>query len=105
MSLPNFLVVRIGISEVVVSISCAQLITGELAGLREEVTGLEKAGITDFVFDLLWVGLVDSAALGLLRSLYDRVVIHGGSVTLINSNEDLRAYFELTGVDKFLVIQ
>jgi anti-sigma B factor antagonist len=69
--------------------------------------GLDDAleeGVTRLVVDLGSVEFIDSVALGVLANAMKRVRAAGGGLGVVSSNQQIVRVFEITGLDRLIVI-
>ena len=61
-------------------------------------------GATRLVIDLGEVDFIDSVALGVLANAMKRLRALGGGLAVISSNQQIVRVFEITGLDRLVVI-
>ena len=73
--------------------------------LREAVTDAVQAGVRKLTVDLRGVTYIDSSGLGMLVGAHKRMAMVGGTLTVRCSAQRVLRLFELTGLDRVLVIR
>lgn len=71
--------------------------------LRDAVIDALEAGARTVTVDLAHCGYMDTSGLGVLVSVARSVRLAGGTLQVVNPNEDLRTLFELTKLDRLLL--
>jgi len=71
---------------------------------RRLVTDVVERKATNVVVDLSGLSMIDSAGLGLLVILNDRIKQAGGGVTLTRPNEDVKRLLAIVEFDKLFAI-
>lgn len=61
-------------------------------------------GDNKILLDMTNLDSIDSHALGILISLYKRILLSGGELALLSPNSNIRRLFQITGMEKILRI-
>ncbi len=72
--------------------------------LRDKITELVGAGVYEIVIDMEGVEFLDSTGLGVLVGGLKKVRAHGGSLSLVCTQDRLLKIFQITGLSKVFAI-
>ena len=72
--------------------------------LKSAITDGIDAGSEKVVVDLSRTTFLDSTALGVLIGAVKRLRANGGSLTIVNTDENIAKTFEITGLDQIFSI-
>lgn len=72
--------------------------------LKSAITDGIDAGSEKVVVDLSKTTFLDSTALGVLIGAVKRLRANGGSLTIVNTDENIAKTFEITGLDQIFSI-
>ena len=61
-------------------------------------------GDNKILLDMTNLESIDSYALGILISLYKRILLSGGELAMLSPNSNVKKLFEITGMDRILRI-
>ena len=87
------------------SVQTRELLKKRVVDLLAGDVGKGIAPRRHFVLDAASCGYIDSSGLGVLVSLNKKCRDAGGSLVLVNLNEDQRTYLRLTKMDTVLTIE
>src|SRR5437762_2168404 len=71
---------------------------------RSAIEDALEGGVQRLAIDLSDVGFIDSVALGVLANVMKRLRTSGGGLAVISSNPQIVRVFEITGLDRMLVL-
>lgn len=73
--------------------------------LKEWILGkFLNFGDNKIVLDMTNLNGIDSYAIGILISLYKRILLAGGELVILSPNSNVRRLLEITNIDKILKI-
>ncbi|MEE8483556.1 MAG: STAS domain-containing protein [Nitrospinota bacterium] len=93
------------VGNVVIFTIVGDIVFNHLNEIREIIKkGISEADTTKFLIDLSKVGVIDSAGVGFIVSVYKTVLFQKGSFSLINPNEVVKNVLETVGLTRLFKI-